>query len=159
MNPDNAMAKRTEVLYNLHKYGLLTRDTFDSLKTTDFGLTYLVDNHNEGLATYFRFVIRNFLLSWTKEHGYDLFEDGLKIYTTIDSRMQEYAEQAMKEHMDTLQSIFDDHWATLKSNPWIDDNGNEIEGFIENAMKRTPQYRALVSNYGKRIRLCRDTPE
>ncbi len=148
MNPDNAMAKRTEVLYNLHKYGLLTRDTFDSLKTTDFGLTYLVDNHNEGLATYFRFVIRNFLLSWTKEHGYDLFEDGLKIYTTIDSRMQEYAEQAMKEHMDTLQSIFDDHWATLKSNPWIDDNGNEIEGFIENAMKRTPQYRALVSNYG-----------
>ncbi|MFH6983216.1 transglycosylase domain-containing protein [Marinoscillum luteum] len=149
MNPDNAMAKRTEVLYNLHKYGLLTRDTFDSLKTTDFGLTYLVDNHNEGLATYFRFVIRNFLLSWTKEHGYDLFEDGLKIYTTIDSRMQEYAEQAMKEHMDTLQSIFDDHWSTLKSNPWIDDNGNEIEGFIENAMKRTPQYRALVSNYGK----------
>jgi penicillin-binding protein 1A len=149
MNPDNAMAKRTEVLYNLHKYGLLTRDTFDSLKTTDFGLTYLVDNHNEGLATYFRFVIRNFLLSWTKEHGYDLFEDGLKIYTTIDSRMQEYAEQAMKEHMDTLQSIFDNHWANLKSNPWIDDNGNEIEGFIENAMKRTPQYRALVSNYGR----------
>ncbi|MEQ8581848.1 MAG: transglycosylase domain-containing protein [Marinoscillum sp.] len=149
LNPENAIAKRTEVLYNLQKYGLLTRETFDSLKTTDFGLTYLVDNHNEGLATYFRFVIRNFLLSWTKEHGYDLFEDGLKIYTTIDSRMQEYAEQAMQEHMDTLQSIFDNHWAALKSNPWIDDNGNELEGFIENAMKRTPQYRALVSTYGR----------
>jgi len=148
-NPDLAMAKRTEVLYNVHKYGLITREGFDSLKVSDFGLTYQVDNHNQGLAQYFRQVIARFLLNWSKEHGLDLYEDGLKIYTTIDSRMQQYAEEAVHDHMDTLQSIFDEHWKTLNSNPWIDEDGNEIEGFIENAMKRTPQYRSLVKHYGE----------
>ena len=93
-NPDNAMAKRTEVLYNLYQYNIIDRATFDSLKVEPFGLNYKVDNQNEGLATYFRSVIRNFLLSWTRENGYDLYDDGLKIYTTIDSRLQAYAEAA-----------------------------------------------------------------
>ncbi|MEQ9303269.1 MAG: transglycosylase domain-containing protein, partial [Marinoscillum sp.] len=145
-NPENALAKRTEVLYNLHKYGLLDRVAYDSLKVSDFGLSYKVDNHNEGLATYFRSVIGRYLLNWTREHGYDLYDDGLKIYTTIDSRMQEYAEQAMREHMDTLQTIFNNH---LNGDmPWIDEKGNEIEGFLESAVKSTPQYRSLVSQYG-----------
>ncbi|MEQ8469983.1 MAG: transglycosylase domain-containing protein [Marinoscillum sp.] len=145
-NPDNAIAKRTEVLYNLHKYDLIDRVAFDSLKISDLGLNYKVDNHNEGLATYFRTVIGRFLLNWSSEHGYDLYDDGLKIYTTLDSRMQEYAEQAMREHMDTLQSVFIGH---LNGNmPWIDQNGNEIEGFLETAIKGTQQYRSLVSQYG-----------
>lgn len=145
-NPENALAKRTEVLYNLHKYGLLDRVAFDSLKVSDFGLNYQVDNHNQGLATYFRSVIGRYLLYWTKEHGYDLYDDGLKIYTTIDSRMQTYAEQAMREHMDTLQSIFNGHLNGDK--PWIDDRGNEMEGFLENAVKSTPQYRYLSRVHG-----------
>ena len=147
-NPENAMAKRTEVLYNLHKYGLMDRTAFDSLKVQPFGLNYKVASHNVGLATYFRTVIRDFLLSWTKEHGYDLFEDGLKIYTTIDSRLQTYAEEAMQEHMDTLQSVFIKH---LNGDaPWIDDDNNEIEGFIANEIKRTVQYRGLVKEFGSR---------
>ncbi|MEM9325703.1 MAG: transglycosylase domain-containing protein [Bacteroidota bacterium] len=145
-NPENAMAKRTEVLYNLHKYDLLTREAYDSLKLEPFGLNYKVASHNVGLATYFRTVIRGFLLSWTKEHGYDLFEDGLKIYTTIDSRLQAYAEQAMEEHMDTLQSVFMAH---LNGDaPWIDDDNKEIEGFIEKEIKRTVQYRSLATRFG-----------
>lgn len=147
LNPENAKRKRTEVLYNVYKNNLINREQYDSLSTSDFGLQYQVDSHNEGLATYFRTVIRRDLLSWTQEHGYDLFEDGLKIYTTIDTRLQEYAEEALREHMDTLQSIFNNSWDG--GNPWIDDEGNEMEGFLENAMKRTEHYRDLVQQFGE----------
>lgn len=147
LNPDLAIRKRTEVLYNLHQYNLIDRVAYDSLKVSGFGLSYQVDNHNEGLATYFRSVIRNFLLRWTRERDLDLFEDGLKIYTTIDSRLQRYAEEAVAAHMDTLQQIFDASWQGV--NPWIDENGNEIEGFLDNAIKRTKHYRELVNIFGE----------
>ena len=144
-NPENAIEKRTEVLYNLHKYGLIDRVSFDTLKVSDLGLNYKVDNHNEGLATYFRSVIGRDLLAWSKDHGYDLYDDGLKIYTTIDSRMQQYAEEAMAQHMDTLQEVFFNH---LNGDmPWIDKDGNEMEGFLQDAIKRTSQYRALSSQF------------
>ncbi len=144
-NPENAIGKRTEILYNLYKYDQINEEEFDSMKIQPLGLNYKVDSHTQGLATYFRSVIRDYLLSWTRDNGYDLFEDGLRIHTTIDSRMQVYAEQAMEEHMDTLQQVFVDH---LQGNdPWIDDEGNVIEDFIENEIKRTPQYRALVKKF------------
>lgn len=146
-NPDNAMAKRTEVLYNLYQYDIIDRATFDSLKVESFGLNYKVDNQNEGLATYFRSVIRNFLLSWTRENGYDLYDDGLKIYTTIDSRLQGYAEAAMEQSMDTLQAFFLEH---LEGDmPWIDQDGEVIEDFIEGQLERySPHYKRLAKKYG-----------
>lgn len=146
-NPDNALAKRTELLYNLHKYSLISREEFDSLKIQPLGLNYNVDSHNEGLATYFRTVIRNFLINWTIENGYDLFDDGLKIYTTIDSRLQQYAEEAVWEHMDTLQQVFIKHLNGRE--PWIDDEGKVIEGFLDSEVKKTDYYRSLVSQYGE----------
>lgn len=147
LNPDNAMRKRTEVLYNVYKNDLITREQYDTLITSDFDLQYSVDSHNEGLATYFRTQIRNDLIQWTKEHGYDLFDDGLKIYTTIDSRLQQYAEEAMAEHMSTLQQIFNKSWEGR--NPWVDDEGNELEGFLDNEMKRTDYYQYLVNEFGR----------
>ncbi len=147
LNPDNALAKRTEVLHNVHKYGLIDRVAFDSLKNSDFGLNYKVESHNEGIATYFRTVLGNYLMGWTKEHGLDLWGDGLKIYTTIDSRMQEYAEKAVREHMDTLQQVFDEHLGDRA--PWIDENGREITDFLENAVKKTDYYNFLVDKYGQ----------
>lgn len=149
LNPENARNKRTEVLYNLYKYDIIDRASYDSLNASDFGLQYKVANHNTGLAQYFRRILEKDLLIWCKQKGLDLYEDGLKIYTTIDSRMQEYAEQAMDEHMDTLQGVFIKHWTSLKSNPWIDKDGREIPGFIEDAMKRTERYRELSREYGK----------
>ncbi|MFY0687710.1 MAG: transglycosylase domain-containing protein [Cyclobacteriaceae bacterium] len=159
-NPDNATAKRTEILYNIHKYGLIDRATFDSLKIEPLGLNYRVNNQNEGLATYFRSVIKDDLMRWTKENGYDLWDDGLKIYTTIDSRMQEYAEQAMSQHMDTLHQIFINH---LNGDaPWIDDNNNEMQNFIEDRMEKTALYRSLVRRYGEdsdSIEVALNTPK
>lgn len=147
LNPEASMRKRNEVLYNLRKYDRISQVAYDTLKTTDFGLQYKVDSHNEGLATYFRTVIRNFLLNWTKERGIDLFEDGLKIYTTIDSRMQAYAEQAMAEHMDTLQRTFIAHLEGRE--PWIHEDGTVMTDFIENTIKRTGYYKSLVKQYGE----------
>lgn len=147
LNPEKSLSKRTEVLYNVHKYGLLTREMFDSLKVQDFGLSYKVDNQNEGLAQYFRRVIAPYLIGWSKQNGYDLYEDGLKIYTTIDSRLQRYAEEAVKSHMDTLQQIFNKHLEGR--NPWIDKDGHEIPGFLENSVKRLPKYKSLVRQYGE----------
>jgi penicillin-binding protein 1A len=146
LNPDLALKKRTEVLYNVFKNDLITRASYDTLITSDFGLNYKVDNQNEGLATYFRSVIRTFLLKWSKQNGYDLFDDGLKIYTTIDSRMQIYAEQSLEEHMDTLQQVFYNH--LNGDNPWIDENGKEIRDFLKKSIKRTPQYRTYKKRYG-----------
>ncbi len=145
LNPDNARRKRTEVLYNLHKYGFIDRTAFDSLKVSDFGLRYHADSHNEGPATYFRTIVRNYLMDWTKAHGLDLWGDGLKIYTTIDSRMQEYAETAVREHMTELQKIFHDHLGDLA--PWIDDSGREIPDFLEKAVRGTAYYGFLVDKY------------
>jgi penicillin-binding protein 1A len=110
-------------------------------------LEYKAEDHNMGLATYFRSVIRDFLLQWTHQHGYDLFEDGLKIYTTIDSRLQKYAEEAVAAHMQVLQPSFEQHWEGR--NPWVDQKGNEIENFIAIAAKRTAYYKQLVEEYGE----------
>ncbi|MDZ7650838.1 MAG: hypothetical protein U5K54_28915 [Cytophagales bacterium] len=71
-------------------------------KALPIELNYNVQNQNEGLATYFRTVLGNYLLQYTKNHGIDLYNSGLKIYTTIDSRIQKYAEESMTEHMSVL---------------------------------------------------------
>lgn len=145
LNPDNAMRKRTEILWKLTKHRLIKRMTFDSLNASPIGLNYKVDNQNEGLATYFRTITKNYLVNWANENGHDLFEDGLKIYTTIDSKLQQYAEEAVSEHMNKLQSIFDRHWQG--KNPWIDGENNEIPGFLQTAMTRTSTYRNLIKRY------------
>lgn len=146
LNPDRAMRKRTEVLYNIHKYGLMDREVYDSVKQLPFGLNYQVDNQNQGPAPYFRKVVGNYLRNWCQEHGYDLYDDGLKIYTTIDSRMQAYAEEAMTEHMSTLQATFDEHVGDRK--PWVDERGREMKGFLQTQIKRTDAYKALKAEFG-----------
>lgn len=147
-NPENALAKRNEVLYKLYKHGYIkTRESYDSIKNLPIVLEYRVENQNEGLAPYFRRVIQTDLMRWCEEHGFDLWESGLKIYTTIDSRMQRYAEEAMAESMKTLQQNFHEHWKGR--NPWIDDDRKEIKGFLKSRIKQAEAYKNLVAQYGE----------
>jgi penicillin-binding protein 1A len=147
LNPENSLAKRNEVLAKLYKHQYInTREAYDSLKALPIQLQYKVQNQNEGLATYFRSVIGPELMAWCKEHGIDLWESGLKIYTTIDSRMQQYAEEAVTEHMANLQKDFNEHWKGR--NPWLDDEWREIKGFLNSRIKQTDTYKALVAKYG-----------
>ena len=147
-NPNNALSKRNEVLFKLFKHGYIkTRAEYESIKLLPIELHYSIQNHNQGLAPYFRTVIKNDLMKWCKEHGYDLEESGLKIYTTIDSRMQRYAEEAVAESMRNQQKIFDAHWKN--KNPWIDEDGAELKGFLDSRIKQSDAYRLLVKKYGK----------
>lgn len=147
INPDNSLAKRNEVLGKLYKHGYITsKQSLDSLRALPIQLEYKVQNQNEGLATYFRSVIGADLLAWCKERGIDLWESGLKIHTTIDSRLQLYAEEAMAEHMQQLQKTFNTHWQGR--NPWIDENWQEIKGFLQSRIKQTETYRNLVKRFG-----------
>jgi len=145
-NPENALNKRTEVLYNMLKYEFISREVYDSIKVLPLGVEYTAQDHVAGPAPYFRSVIKPQLIYWAKENGYDLFESGLRIYTTIDSRLQSYAERSMEYHMDTLQRLFNAHWNG--ENPWRDEKGQEIEDYVENAIKKTEHYKKLVAKYG-----------
>ncbi len=145
--PANALSKRNEVLTKLYRYGYIkSKHHYDSLMMLPIDLNYSVQDHNEGIAPYLRSALQAELLKWCAEHGYNLWESGLKIYTTIDSRMQHYAMEAMKESMSAQQKAFDAHWKGR--NPWINERGNEIEGFLESRIKQTDIYRQLVARYG-----------
>ncbi|MFZ1808045.1 MAG: transglycosylase domain-containing protein [Cyclobacteriaceae bacterium] len=150
-NPDNSMRKRNEVLYKVYKHGykISTREQYDSITALPLDLKYSVQNQNEGLATYFRTVMSNYLMKFCEERGIDLWNSGLKIHTTIDSKLQQYAEEAMEEHMKPLQKQFNEEWKRVGSNPWQDDNGREIRGFLDSRIKRTSSYKALVEKYGE----------
>ncbi|MEQ8244926.1 MAG: transglycosylase domain-containing protein [Fulvivirga sp.] len=146
-NYDRSIAKRNQVLNKIYRHGHIDKTELDSLKQLPIDLSsYGVSNHNTGLATYFRSMIKTELTLWAREHGYDLYEDGLKIYTTIDSRMQKYAEEAVEKHMADLQKVFNEHWKG--QNPWRDLQGREIPDFLENRFKSSEHYRALVKKYG-----------
>jgi penicillin-binding protein 1A len=146
LNPDNALQKRNEVLTKLNRFGELTTHELDSISDMPIELDYSVASHNLGPATYFRSVARSFLINWARENNYDLFASGLRIYTTIDSRLQDYAERAVQEHMKNLQEVFYEHLDGRE--PWIDESYRVIPDFIEKISKRTPYYRSLVKKYG-----------
>lgn len=148
LNPENSLEKRNQVLSKLYTHGYIkTKEEYDSITALPIELNYRVENQNEGLATYFRSVIQLDLMRWCKEHNYDLWESGLKIYTTIDSRMQKYAEEAVAESMSKLQNDFNLQWKGR--NPWIDENRNEIKGFLQSRIKQSEAYRILVNKYGE----------
>lgn len=145
-NPENAVRRRNTVFAQMEKYGYLTQTQFDSLALKPLVVNYNVENHNSGSGTYFRSVITNYLLNWSKKRGIDLFADGLRIHTTLDSRMQKYAEEAVATHMKDLQKKF---FAFYKGkNPWQDEKGKEIPGFIEYAAKRSERYKQLKEQFG-----------
>lgn len=161
INYDNSIAKRNEVLDKLGRHGAIEANILDSLKALPIDLSnYKVASQNTGLATYFREEVKRDLLAFCKERDIDLFEAGLKIYTTIDKDLQTYAENAMYWWMDSLQKTFIESWDG--KNPWVNENGQEIKGFINLVLERTDHYRKLVKKYGKKsdsVRIILNTPK
>ena len=104
--------RRNVVFNQMYRNGYLSKNDLDSLKELPIIIKFTPDSHREGLATYFRAYIQNFIQKWAKENPkqdgeqYDIYRDGLKIYTTIDSRLQKIAEMAVKTHMSNLQKEF-----------------------------------------------------
>ena len=145
-NPDHALERRNVVLNNMTEHGDLSQHEADSLKNLPLNLDVQKEEKKNEQAEYFREAIVEHLKEWTEDNGYDLYSSGLKIYTTIDSRMQKYAEQATAKQMRQIQKNFNAHWQGQE--PWRDEKGKLIPNFIENIAKRQPFYKALQVKYG-----------
>ncbi|MDB5122311.1 MAG: penicillin-binding protein [Mucilaginibacter sp.] len=150
-NPEHALERRNTVLGQMLKYGYLTQAEYDInfKKPITLDLSY-VENEGQG-DSYIRQAVERWLKKWLHDNGYDLYQDGLKIYTTIDPRLQQYAEEAVAEKMKMLQKRFDNLWG--KKNPWRDSNGDEIKDFVLKAEEHLPIYEKLVKKYGNNTAL------
>ena len=145
INPQNSMNRRNVVLNNMLKHNHLTQEAYDTLKVKSVKLDFSVENNYDGQALYFREAVKNHLQKWCSENGYDLYKDGLKIYTTIDTRLQKYAEEAAIKQMKQVQKTFNAHWGN--TNPWQDERHVEIPHFIEDLAKKTSYYKMLAQKY------------
>lgn len=144
-NPENSKLRRNQVLENMMTHHDLTRDEFERMRQEDIHLNYSVETNYDGKAQYFREAVADYLRDWCNEEGYDLYTDGLKIYTTLDTRMQKYAEDAARKQMRQVQRNFKNHWGN--EHPWQDENHKEIEGFIEGIAQKQPCYKALQARF------------
>lgn len=145
VNPKNSLKRRNVVLDNLQAHKIITKSQCDSLKQLPIRLHYNMESNYNGSALYFREAVAESLKEWCKDNDIDLYSDGLKIYTTIDTRMQAYAEEAVNKQMRIVQRNFDNHWG--KINPWQDRNHKEIPDFIENLARKTSAYKILEEKF------------
>ena len=137
-HPKKSLKRRNVVINQLERNGYLTEEQKNKLQKLPLKIKYHKEGSNEGTATYFREQLRQdvdaILKQFKKEDGtpYNLYTDGLKIYTTIDSRIQTYAERAVNQHMSHLQKLFDKHWKKRRK-PWA--KANSIQPFIKQSSR------------------------
>lgn len=140
--PERALNRRNVVLQQMVKYNYLPSAKADSLKKLPVALDYDKAIHQQGLASYFREYVKMELLRWCENNktedgsSYNLYTDGLKIYTTLDSKMQQHAEQAMMRQMSDIQKMFQNHWG--KEEPW-----KGREWLVDQALRRSTRYKKL----------------
>lgn len=168
-NPERAQLRRDVVMGQMARYGFITRHEFDSLRTLPMDMSrFRLQDQNAGLATYFREFLRGWLTEWAstklKPDGtpYNIYKDGLRIHTTIDSRMQKHAEMAVTEHMgQNLQPAFFRHWRGFRSAPFGTDLTNdEVRQLMNLAMRRSDRFKNLRRNNVSEdsIRISFNTP-
>ena len=150
INPKNSKSRRNVVLNNMLRHHHLTQEAVDTLSTKDIKLKYSVENAYDGDANYFREAVAKWMKNWCREYygeerAYAFYTEGLKIYTTIDTRMQRYAEEAAIKQMKQVQKTFNAHWGSTP--PWQDEHHVEIPHFIEDLAKKTSYYKMLEEKY------------
>lgn len=145
-HPENSLKRRNVVLENMLTHGSIDRAQFDSLKAKPIDCSeFRAEENYDGQAKYFREAVKKYLDKWLDDNGLDIYTAGLKIYTTVDSRMQKYAEEAAIKQMKQVQRNFNSHWG--KTNPWQDEHHNEIKNFIEDIAKRQSCYKYLKNKF------------
>ncbi len=150
--PEMVTQRRNVVLKQMEKNEFITTEVKDSLQQTDLGLDLHREGHSDGTATYFREYLRDFMKGWIKNNpkpdgtNYNLHRDGLKIYVTLDSRMQKYAEEAMNEHMSNLQRVFDKEQKRNRTAPFYDIDKKQIAVTMTQAMKRSNRWKRMKKN-------------
>ncbi len=141
--------RRNVVLKQMEKNAFLTTQEKDSLQKLPLEINYTPESHSDGYATYFREYLREYLKQWVKTNPkangeeYNIYADGLKVYVTIDSRMQKYAEEAVKEHVSNLQSYFNTEQKSNKTAPFYDLEPEQIEMILTRAKKNSDRWREM----------------
>ncbi len=151
LHPDRCKERRDVVLSQMNRYGYLSDDDLEKYKAKPIDMSrYTPQSHNEGLAPYLREYVRNYMKDWCKHHRksngeyYDVHRDGLRIYTSIDSRMQRYAEEAVKEHFSKeIQPAFERELKNRKGNPFCNLSKDQENRFLDMAMRNSDRYRML----------------
>ncbi len=171
-NYDRSLGRRNVVIGQLHKYGFISEHERDSITQLPIDLSsYQIIDHRAGLATYFREYLRKQLVEWSKTTmkpdgtPYDIYRDGLRIYTTIDSRMQRYAEEAVEEYIGgELQKQFFNHWKGWRNAPFDRQmSDSDVQRLINLSIRRSDRYHSLkrkgweedsiIANFNEPVRM------
>jgi len=148
-NPEGVTNRRNVVLHQMAKAGYITEQEKDSLQQLKLTLDYHPESHQSGIATYFRGYLSKFLKDWAKDNPkpdggtYNIYRDGLKIYTTLDSRIQRHAEKAVAAHIKNLQKAFDQQNVNNKTAPFRGVTQEEIERIINRDIKNSHRYKNM----------------
>ena len=152
-----SLIRRNVVFAQMAKNEFITQQEKDSLQQLPLKINFTPESHNDGLATYFREYLRDYLKKWTKNNPkpngelYNINRDGLKIYVTLDSRMQQYAQEAVQEHMSNIQSYFFKEQKNNESAPFYDLEEEQVTSIYTRARKRSERYRKMTKNgYSKK---------
>ena len=156
---ERALTRRNVVLSQMKKYGFMTDAEYTSSASKPLKLNFTIENHNSGPAPYFREALRDYLNDWITQYNdnnntdLNIYTSGLRIYTTVDSRMQQYGEEAMETNMRDQQKKFFAHWKALKMRPWTERDGRtrklkEAPNFIAKMIRKTGRYQELKRAYG-----------
>ncbi|MBG7610878.1 transglycosylase domain-containing protein [Polaribacter sp. BAL334] len=146
---EKSLERRNVVFSQMEKNGFLTEEQKDSLQKLPLKINFTPESHSDGYATYFRSHLQKVMRDWVKNNPkpdgeyYDIFKDGLKIYVTIDSRIQKYAEEAVKEHMANLQSYFFEEQKRNKNAPFYDIDKDQMNSILERAKRNSDRYYRL----------------
>ena len=157
-NPNREISKgksftrRNVVFAQMAKSKFISPQEKDSLQKLPLKINFTPESHNDGLATYFREYLRGYLKKWTKNNpkpngeSYNINRDGLKIFVTLDSRMQQYAQEAVQEHMSNLQSYFFKEQKNNTTAPFYDLEEEQVVSIYSRARKRSERYRKMKKN-------------
>ena len=147
--PELVKSRRNQVFEQMNRNGFISEQETDSLQKLPMKIEFTPEGHDEGMATYFRAYLQGFMKEWIEENPkpdgseYSLYRDGLKIYTSIDSKMQEYAENAVTSHIANLQKSFDRQNEKNPTAPFRDITEDEVESSIQNAMRVSARWKKM----------------
>ena len=151
-NPEGVFNRRNVVLKQMEKAEIITEDQKLKLQSLPIKLNFKLESHKDGTATYFREYLREYMKKWVEENkkpdgsDYNIYKDGLRIYTTIDSRMQLYAEEAVEAHMANMQEEFFDQAKENKNAPFVNISQAETDRIMKKAMKASARWNIMESN-------------
>ncbi|SDH05284.1 penicillin-binding protein 1A [Psychroflexus sediminis] len=146
---DNSRQRRNQVFVQMEKNGFITPQVKDSLQELPLVTNFSPEEHDDGIATYFRAYVQEFMKDWIEDNpkpdgsSYSMYRDGLKIYTTVDFKMQTYAETAVERHLQNLQKEFNRQNEDNRTSPFRDIEASEIESILQRGMKNSDRYKRM----------------